>query len=226
MEETYIVNDVKEKCCYVSTQFSADLEAWRADESRNTIVQEYVLPDFSRNRRGYIRQPDSLPIDGEQVLYMGNERFSIPEVLFCPDQIGLHQAGLGEAIVQSINLIPEDLQGMFWANIGLIGGCTKFPGFAARLMAELRPCALTDCEIKIYESKNAITEAYHSAMSLATTSALTNLAVTRSEYLEGGSSYCRRKFGTDYESDERGGTPPPSVPAKARTRTVSATKRR
>jgi actin-related protein 6 len=46
---------------------------------------------------------------------------------------GLHQAGLGEAIVQSINLIPEDLQGMFWANIGLIGGCTKFPGFAARL---------------------------------------------------------------------------------------------
>ncbi len=63
-------------------------------------------------------------------------------------------------------------------------------------------------------------------MSLATTSALTDLAVTRSEYLEGGSSYCRRKFGTDYESDERVGTPPPSVPAKARTRTVSAMKRR
>jgi actin-related protein 6 len=29
MEETYLVNDVKEKCCYVSTQFSADLEACR-----------------------------------------------------------------------------------------------------------------------------------------------------------------------------------------------------
>jgi actin-related protein 6 len=27
MEETYIVNDVKEQCCYVSTQFAADLEA-------------------------------------------------------------------------------------------------------------------------------------------------------------------------------------------------------
>jgi actin-related protein 6 len=46
---------------------------------------------------------------------------------------GLHQAGLGEAIVQSINVLPEDLQGMFWANIGLIGGSTTFPGFAARL---------------------------------------------------------------------------------------------
>ena len=60
----------------------------RADKSRNTIVQEYVLPDFSRNRHGYIRQPESAPIDGEQILYMGNERFSIPEVLFCPDHIG------------------------------------------------------------------------------------------------------------------------------------------
>ena len=29
MEETYIVNDVKEKCCYVSTEFAADLEACR-----------------------------------------------------------------------------------------------------------------------------------------------------------------------------------------------------
>ena len=69
---------------------SVDLSSipFRADKSRNTIVQEYVLPDFSRNRHGYIRRPDSLPIDGEQILYMGNERFSIPEVLFCPDHIG------------------------------------------------------------------------------------------------------------------------------------------
>jgi len=229
MEETYIVNDVKEKCCYVSTQFSTDLETCRADKSRNTIVQEYVLPDFSRNRHGYIRQRDALPVDGEQILYMGNERFSIPEVLFCPDHIGLHQAGLGEAIVQSINLLPEELHGMFWANIGLIGGSTMFPGFVARLMAELRPRAPADCEIKIYESKNAITEAYYSAMALAKTSALTNLAVTRAEYLEGGSDYCRRKFGADYEragNEERARTPPPTAAAKTRSRTVSTMKRR
>lgn len=78
-------------------------------------------------------------------------------------------------------------------------------------------------------SFSAITEAYRSAMALATTSALTNLAVTRAEYLEGGSGYCRRKFGTDDERDEideRAGTPLPSVPAKTRSRTVSALKRR
>jgi len=29
MEETHIMNDVKEKCCFVSTQFAEDLEACR-----------------------------------------------------------------------------------------------------------------------------------------------------------------------------------------------------
>ena len=78
---------------------------------------------------------------------------------------------------------------------------------------------------------SAVTEAYHSAMALAKTSAFSNIAVTRAEYHEGGSGYCRRKFGTDYErngSDERGRTPPPPSLArtKVRTRTVSAIKRR
>ena len=76
---------------------------------------------------------------------------------------------------------------------------------------------------------SAITEAYYSAMALATTSALTNFSVTRAEYLESGSSYCRRMFGMDYErggNDEGGRTSPPSAAAKVRTRTVSALKRR
>lgn len=40
-------------------------------------------------------------------------------------------------IVFSISKLPRDLQGMFWSNIGLIGGNTKFIGFRERL------CVLT-----------------------------------------------------------------------------------
>ena len=47
--------------------------------------------------------------------------------------IGLDQAGLAATISFSISLLPSDLQGMFWANIGLIGGTTKFSGFRERL---------------------------------------------------------------------------------------------
>lgn len=62
----------------------------RSDTKSNKIVQEYILPDFSSNKRGRIRGPDEMPVDSEQVLYMGNERFSVPEVLFQPAYLGTH----------------------------------------------------------------------------------------------------------------------------------------
>jgi len=36
-------------------------------------------------------------------------------------------------VANSISSLPQDLQGMFWANIGLIGGNVKFEGFGRRL---------------------------------------------------------------------------------------------
>jgi actin-related protein 6 len=45
----------------------------------------------------------------------------------------LDQAGLASTIAYSISLLPDDLQAMFWANIGLIGGNAKFAGLRERL---------------------------------------------------------------------------------------------
>lgn len=90
MDETWIVNEIKEACCYVSDDFGKDLEACRIDPRKNTIMQEYVLPDYSSTatRRGRIRQPGEEANEREQVLIMNNERFSVPEMLFRPDDIG------------------------------------------------------------------------------------------------------------------------------------------
>ena len=146
LDQTHIVNDVKEKCCYVSSSFSNDLERCRwvcsfiqiftADApyySRrlgvNANAIEYILPDFSRNRHGYVRgQPiftvaptvnlgrgdakprpgspadgltetagqdgsqlsyeDRAPSESDQILYMSNERFTVPELVFNPSDIG------------------------------------------------------------------------------------------------------------------------------------------
>lgn len=52
---------------------------------------------------------------------------------------GLDQAGLSATVAASIALLPEDLQGMFWANIGLIGGNTAMPGFRDRLYVPIAP---------------------------------------------------------------------------------------
>jgi actin-related protein 6 len=146
----------------------------RVNPRKNPIVQEYVLPDFSTNRRGYIRKgPNARPGDpcpivedgsgtpaekppaDEPVLYMSNERFTVPEVLMHPSDIGrcrrsdcvpahrnnalhnnylgLDQSGLADTIAASIFSLPVDLQGIFWANIGLIGGNFDIPGIETRL---------------------------------------------------------------------------------------------
>lgn len=54
-------------------------------------------------------------------------------VMLTKNRTGLEQVGLAQAIAHSISLLPEELHGMFWGNIGLIGGSTKFPGFVPRL---------------------------------------------------------------------------------------------
>ena len=109
MDETYVMNKVKEECCYVSLDFKRDIEIcryvyhypthmsscsnelYRANPRANPIVQEYILPDFSLNRAGRVRQRDEPVQDSYQILYMNNERFSVPELLFRPDDIGALQ---------------------------------------------------------------------------------------------------------------------------------------
>lgn len=59
------------------------------DPKGNDIVQEYILPDLSSNKEGRIRQPEDIVSDTDQVLLMNNERFTVPEVIFRPDDIGL-----------------------------------------------------------------------------------------------------------------------------------------
>jgi actin-related protein 6 len=60
----------------------------RADPKGNPIVREYVLPDLTQNKQGWIRQPGDIVTDNDQVLVMNNERFTVPELLFRPDDIG------------------------------------------------------------------------------------------------------------------------------------------
>lgn len=71
--------------------------------AKNTIIQEYVLPDFIHNTTGHIRTKEDKILADQQILTMNNERFMIPEILMHPSDIGLEQAGIPEAITQSVN---------------------------------------------------------------------------------------------------------------------------
>ncbi|ELU38586.1 actin-like protein ARP6 [Rhizoctonia solani AG-1 IA] len=154
-ESTYIINQVKESCCFVSKNWSAKI---------NPTTRSYVFPNFGTEppKPGYIT---TLPQEGDTILPMNNERFSIPEILFSPSHVGLSQTGLPGIIAHSINSLPEDQRGVAWGNIGLVGGNTLFDGFD-----------------------------FHSARTLARSPIFPSLCVTREEYLEGGANACRRRF--------------------------------
>ena len=53
MEETYLVDNIKEQVCFVSTDLASDLAASR----KGTHKLEYVLPDGVDERIGYARKP-------------------------------------------------------------------------------------------------------------------------------------------------------------------------
>ncbi|RXG59772.1 Actin-related protein 6 [Armadillidium vulgare] len=70
MDETYVINQVKEDSCFVSLDFMADMKITREKNEDNTILRDYVLPDFTTIKRGYVRsreESNGKAPNGEQV---------------------------------------------------------------------------------------------------------------------------------------------------------------
>ncbi|KAK0548961.1 Actin- protein 6 [Tilletia horrida] len=147
-------------------------------------------------------EDDKDPESEAQFLKMGNERFCIPEILFAPGQVGLAQAPLHETITDAIRACPEDIQGMMWSNIVLVGGGAKLPGLRKRLENELRPLAPDNVNLHFWECEEPETVAARGALSLLssrTSSAESRFLrahlVNRTEWLSAGAAVCRARFG-------------------------------
>ncbi len=169
MDEGYLMNECKETVCFVSRDFRGDLErTWKGNNRQSTrtrnpqnvstddddeksvpkdesIIVDYVLPDYSTRIHGYLRPYDPSIAsktrrlagaaagggvkggDGglekqEEFMTLGNERFTVPELLFNPMDIGMNQAGLPETVMQSLKALPGGVWSAMLANVVLIGG--------------------------------------------------------------------------------------------------------
>ncbi|KAG2186345.1 hypothetical protein INT43_002783 [Umbelopsis isabellina] len=181
-----------------------ELVSFRTYGSKNSIIQEYVLPDFTKRNKGYILPRDedgnltSRKADGtDQILTMNNERFMIPEILFNPSDIGMNQAGIPEAIFQSVEACDSDAQGLLYANVVIVGGNANLPGFKQRVQSELRHLVPAEYDVRVAIPPNPIDFAWTGAQYLAAAdngARLEQKLVTRKEYLENGSEVCRIKF--------------------------------
>ncbi|KPI96526.1 Actin-related protein 6 [Papilio xuthus] len=195
MDETYVINQVKEDSCFVSQDFMADMEIAKTRGSENTIVKDYVLPDYTTIRRGYLRDVVKPDEDLEQqTLRLNNERFSIPELLFRPSDVGIPQMGIPEAIMEAIGACPEENKESLLENIVLYGGCTLFPGFRDRVYNEVRAFALDHYDVNVTLADNPLTYPWEGGKFLFKDPEFYSFCMTKEEYEEEGKALAFERF--------------------------------
>ena len=201
IDETYVMNQVKADVCYVSSDLGKDMEIARRKGPANSISKEYVLPDFTNVSKGYMRDPGSGANrhGDEQFLKLANERFSIPEIIFHPSDIGIPQMGLAEAVVESISATPPPMHPHLYNNIVLTGGNTLFPNFQRRMQLDVRQLAPDTYDVNVALPSDPVSFAWLGGKCVATGDTVENsfAPVSLSEYREHGHSICQRRFRDD-----------------------------
>ncbi|XP_077425247.1 actin-related protein 6 isoform X2 [Vanacampus margaritifer] len=181
MDETHVINQVKEDVCFVSQDFYKDV-----------AVAHGI-------KKGFCKPADQVVLSGkyktsEQILRLANERFAVPEMLFHPSDIGLQEMGVPEAIVDSVRSLSQDMQPHMYGNIILTGGNVLFPGFRERLEAELRSLVPAHMPVKVTLPDNPITYAWEGGKLLANDPDYEEMVVTRDDYEENGHFICEETF--------------------------------
>lgn len=210
--DMYIVNEMKELACYVSTDFKSDLDkSWKGARgerrldyiSGGGIAKDYVLPDFGTHSKGLLREYDpychskarkAVALSEEDALTLRNERFLVPELIFNPSDVGILQPGLADLIQESLNELPIGLWPSMLANIIVVGGNTLFDGFIQRLQWDIMQRVPDDCVVRIARPANPITNTWYGGANLANHTHINTLAVTKEEYEENGSAWVSRRF--------------------------------
>lgn len=215
MEETYLLNEIKEAVSFITPSaeiFSADLErSWkgRLGDKRtldSSIVVDYVLPDYERSIHGHARPHDPekarmrrglQPVQGprEDLLPLGNERFSVPELLFNPTDIGIQEVGLPGAIMESLSVLPEALKIGMLANVVVVGGNSLIPGFMERLKLDLLPLVPSNYLLNVTQADDPIKHTWLGAAKFASRPDLMKtVLVEKSEYDERGSTWLAKRL--------------------------------
>ena len=207
MNESYIVELLKEDACYVSQDADADLRSAQKERKGANSV-EYVLPDGMNVFRPHLktREEDDKkksqqqnqsfvnPRHAPQIVTMSHERFMVPEVHFNPSDVGINQAGIAELLIQACESVDPVLHPLLLSNVLVMGGSSLFPGLLERLQTELRKVSPIDCKVNVWHTKQAQTCAWYGGKLLVSSGEYRSKAVTRQEFSEHGCDPLVRRF--------------------------------
>lgn len=209
MDEFKLMDQVKEELCYITIDIhkelskSSKLIANRGqdvglDPFGTKLKKSFVLPDFQSLNKGYVKKEDDEDVADEQVLLMEIERFSVPEVLFRPSDIGIDQAGIGEATWNSLKMLSLPEQALTAGNILLTGGNVNFAQFEERFYSEIRPNIPHMLNVKLYTPPFPEEYAWQGAARFVREErergTLHNHMITKQQYYEYGNDYINEKY--------------------------------
>jgi actin-related protein len=168
-----IVRTIKEKCCFVSQDYEADLDK---SKSSTELQQSYELPDG-------------------QVVNVNAPRFSAPEALFQPGLIkeGDETPGMHELAHKSVKECDLDIRNDLTNNVILSGGTTLYEGLPDRLEKELAKLVPNSNEVKVIAQKDRYYSVWIGGSTLSSLSTFKSNWITKSEYDESGAEIVHRK---------------------------------
>ncbi|ODV94422.1 hypothetical protein PACTADRAFT_51258 [Pachysolen tannophilus NRRL Y-2460] len=211
-DETLLVNNIKEKSCFVAQDYNQTISDMinLKNSKKNTdsnLMVEYVLPDFKTTTTGYIltkemkKQKTASELENLLVLKLYDERISTPELLIHPEIAQLKKKGLTSTIIDSIQSSPELARPLLAANIILIGGNFKIPGFKERILKNLKENLPDFYNTRIgLDKEKCTTYGWESGCKLFENKDIgfNKVCITKEEYLEHGVNWCAKRFNFNY----------------------------
>lgn len=129
-----LVDNIKEQVCSVALEPEKEL-----CKRPKALLRVYILSDGN-------------------VFHTGDQLYQVPETLFAPNQLGIHNLGLSKMVSSSILKCDTYIQENLFAEIVLSGGTTHFPRHGERLREELEQLASGGTPIKITASDSCFSE--------------------------------------------------------------------
>jgi actin-related protein len=163
------VVQMKEAHCFVSVDMDGDLA--RVERRGGPI---FTMPDDSS-------------------VSLGSASFLAPELLFRPSNYGLKGAGVAEALYTAIHKCDVDVRKDMYGNMVVAGGSSMFPGFEARLEAEVASLAPSTMPLHVVAPPERSHSQFIGGSILVALSTFKTMWILKEEYDEGGPAIVHRK---------------------------------
>lgn len=169
-----IANRIKEELCYVAGSAEKELDYCKQSKS---IERLYTLPD------------------GQQV-YMNENRFMAPEVMFNPSLMGyrtLNKSGIHSTVHETVQCCDEAIQNELYGAVVLAGGNTLFPKMDERLQREIAQIAPTGRQSRVIAFANRKYATWIGGSIVGSLSTFPAMWISKTEYDDFGASIVHRK---------------------------------